>query len=220
MEKSPGPLQQTREGEKLDLSMMAVLPIRFTVCGFAELKGSCDLSATHVLSLLDPGIPTPPELNRLVSSNRVELRFHDVIDALPQTKPPAAEDVEQILALGRELALGQPSHRHLLTHCHAGFSRSPAALALLVAQTEPSLAAEAIAAEVLRIRPNAWPNLRIIELGDKLLDRGGQLVEVAARIYRTRLAQDPSLAELMRENNRLREVEAGRRLQASARAGV
>jgi predicted protein tyrosine phosphatase len=148
------------------------------------------------------------------------LRFHDVIDALPQTKPPAAEDIEQILTLGNKLALNQPLHPHLLIHCHAGFSRSPAALALLVAQTDSSLAAEAIAAEVLRIRPNAWPNLRIIELGDKLLDRGGQLIEAAARIYHTRLAQDPSLAELMRENDRLREVEAGRRLQISACTGV
>jgi predicted protein tyrosine phosphatase len=196
------------------------LPITFTVCGFAELEGSCELSASHVLSLLDPGTPAPPELDRLGSFNRVELRFHDVIDALPQTKPPAAEDVEQILALGSELALSRPSYTHLLIHCHAGFSRSPAALALLVAQTDPSLAAEAIAAEVLRIRPNAWPNLRIIELGDKLLDRGGQVMEAAARIYRIRLAQDPSLAELMRENNRLREVEAGRRLQASVCTGV
>lgn len=143
-----------------------------------------------------------------------------MIDALPQTKLPAAEDIEQILALGSELALSRPSHPHLLIHCHAGFSRSPAALALLVAQTGPSLAAETIAAEVLRIRPNAWPNLRIIELGDKLLDRGGQLMETAARIYRTRLAQDPSLTELMLENNRLREVEAGRRLPTSACAGV
>ena len=200
--------------------MAVSLPIRFTVCGFAELEGYCDLNASHVLSLLDPETPAPPELDRLGSSNRVELRFHDVIDALPQTKPPAAEDVEQILTLGSELALSQPSHRHLLIHCHAGFSRSPAALALLVAQTEPLLTAEAIAAEVLRIRPNAWPNLRIIELGDQLLDRGGQLMEAAARIYRARLAQDPSLAELMRENNRLREVEAGRRLQASACAAV
>jgi predicted protein tyrosine phosphatase len=199
---------------------VAVLPIRFTVCGFAELKGSCDLGASHVLSLLDPGIPAPPELDRVGPSNRVELRFHDVIDALPQTKPPAAEDIEQILALGNELASSRPSYPHLLIHCHAGFSRSPAALALLVAQTDPSRTAEAIAAEVLRIRPNAWPNLRIVELGDRLLERDGQLVEAAARIYCTRLAQDPSLTELMRENNRLREVEAGRRLQTSAGAGV
>jgi predicted protein tyrosine phosphatase len=197
-----------------------VLPIRFTVCGFAELEASCDLSASHVLSLLDPDTPAPPELDRLGSSSRVELRFHDVIDALPQTKPPTAEDVAQMLALGRELAQSRSPHRHLLIHCHAGFSRSPAALALLVAQIEPSLAAAAIAAEVLQIRPNAWPNLRIIELGDELLNRGGQLVNAAARIYHKRLEQDSSLAELMRENNRFREVEAGRRLQASACAAV
>jgi hypothetical protein len=41
-----------------------------------------------------PGTPVPPELDRLVASDRVELRFHDVIDTLPQTKPPAAEDLE------------------------------------------------------------------------------------------------------------------------------
>jgi predicted protein tyrosine phosphatase len=173
-----------------------------------------------VLSLFDPDTPAPPELDRFGSSRRVELRFHDVIDALPQTKPPTTEDVAQMLALGRELVRSWSPHRHLLIHCHAGFSRSPAALALLVAQIEPLLTTAAIAAEVLRIRPNAWPNLRIIELGDQLLDRGGQLVEAAARIYRTSLAQDSSLAELMRENNRLREVEAGRRLQTSACAVV
>jgi predicted protein tyrosine phosphatase len=194
---------------------VAVVPhLRFTVCGFAELQNCRRLKVSHVLSLLDPGTPAPPELDCLALFERIELRFHDVIDAQPLAKPPAAEHVERILALGRELTMDTSLHHHLLIHCHAGFSRSPAALALIVAQSDPSLTAQAVAAEVLRVRPNAWPNLRIIELGDQRLDRHGQLLEAAARIYRERLAQEPSLADLMRENDRLREVEAGLRLQA------
>ena len=101
--------------------------------------------------------------------------------------------------------------RHLLIHCGAGFSRSPAAVALMLALAMPAIAPVDIAAEVLRPRPTAWPNLRIIELGDGLLNRRGELVEAASRIYQHRLAHQPGLAELMIANGREREVEAGRK---------
>jgi hypothetical protein len=100
--------------------------------------------------------------------------------------------------------------RHLLIQCGSGFSRSPAAFAQILAQAMPRLSADAIAAEVLRERPNARPNLRMIELGDRMLDRCGTLVEVASRIYQCRLEQDPGLAEMIIANGRAREVEAGR----------
>ena len=191
--------------------MAVVSPIRFTVCGFAELKGSCDLGASHVLSLLDPGIPAPPELDRVGSSNRVELRFHDVIDALPQTRPPAAEDIEQILALGSELALSRPSHRHLLIHCHAGISRSTSAAALLWAQGEPSRSPTDIFAEIGRRRPRAWPNLLLLEYGEAALGRAGEIVPAAAMQYRRVLAEQPQFAQMMRECGRGREVDLAER---------
>jgi predicted protein tyrosine phosphatase len=114
--------------------LAAIFPIRITVCGFAELKGYGGVGVSHVLSLLDPGTPIPSELDRFGGPRRLELRFHDVIKELPYTKPPSIEDVEGILALGRELTAKRSESAHLLIHCHAGFSRSPAALALLVAQ--------------------------------------------------------------------------------------
>jgi predicted protein tyrosine phosphatase len=194
-----------------------VCPIRITVCGFAELAGHSDIGVTHVLSILDPGTPVPSELNSFPRHRRFELRFNDVIAPVPDTAPPTLEDVGRILALGRDLAAEQSIDPHLLIHCHAGFSRSPAALALLVAQARPSLSAEAIATEILCIRPKAWPNLRIVELGDSALDRCGQLVEAASTIYRKRLDREPALAELMLQNGRLREVEAGCRRAAPPR---
>lgn len=196
--------------------MAGMLPFAITVCGFSELMDSCSAGVSHVLSILDPGAPVPGELASFSRHRRLELRFHDIIADLPGMEPPGPEDIRRLLALGRELAASREACPHLLIHCHAGFSRSPAALALLLAQAQPSLAAAQLAMEVLRIRPNAWPNLRIIELGDSMLRRGGALVEAASSIYRYRLEREPGLADMVAANGRVVEVEAGRRLNSSA----
>jgi predicted protein tyrosine phosphatase len=184
--------------------------MRITVCGFAELREECGGGVSDVLSLLDPEAPLPAELGSFPEDHRLELRFHDIIDEQPGMYPPGPEHLRQLLALGREVLGNGADNRRLLIHCHAGFSRSPAALAVLLAQAQPWLGAEAIAAEVLRIRPNSWPNLQIIELGDRMLDRRGELLEAATRIYRHRLVRDPGLADMIIANGRAREVEAAR----------
>ena len=186
------------------------LPVRITVCGFAELADHCGGSISHVLSILDPDAPVPSELGSFPEQHRLELRFHDIIEPEPGRYPPEPRHIERLLALGRDILARSAEHTRLLIHCHAGFSRSPAALVLLLAQADPLLSAQSIAAEVLRIRPTAWPNLRMIELGDCMLYRRGELVEAASRIYRYRLAQEPGLADMIIANGRAREVEAGR----------
>jgi predicted protein tyrosine phosphatase len=195
--------------------MAVMLPFTITVCGFAELMDYCSAGVSHVLSILDPGSPIPEEFASFSEHRRLELRFHDVIADLADIVPPRPQHIRRLLALGRDLGAAQSSDPHLLIHCHAGFSRSPAALALLLAQAQPSLTAELLAAEVLRIRPNAWPNLRIIELGDSILRRRGTLVEAASWIYRDRLGREPGLADMIAANGRAREVEAARRLSGS-----
>ena len=78
----------------------------------------------------------------------------------------------------------------------------------------------AILGEVLRIRPQTWPNLRILEFGDRLLARNGELAKAAFNIYRHQLERRPHLAESMIQAGRWREVEAGRQagLRESATA--
>jgi len=63
---------------------------------------------------------------------------------------------------------------------------------------------------VLRIRSRAWPNLRIIELGDKLLGRGGDLVSSVSIAYRSQLERRPELAEFFIADGRAREVQKAR----------
>jgi hypothetical protein len=61
---------------------------------------------------------------------------------------------------------------------------------------------------VSQIRPRAWPNLRILEYGDELLGRRGELVTAVAAIYRRVLDREPYLQEAMIEGGRAREVTA------------
>jgi hypothetical protein len=69
--------------------------------------------------------------------------------------------------------------------------------------------------EVLRIRPQAWPNLRIIELGDALLSLNGAMIAAAIEVYSLQLARRPELADAMIGGGRGREVAAARRLNAA-----
>ena len=121
---------------------------------------------------------------------------------------PQQEHVADLVTFACGLLKEPRADVHLLVHCHAGVSRSTASMALILALTLPDLAANRIFEEVLRIRPQAWPNLRILELGDTQLNRRGEFVAAAARIYRTQLDRRQYIIEQMRSNGRGREIEA------------
>jgi predicted protein tyrosine phosphatase len=181
-------------------------PFRLTVCGIDELDEHCDARVSHVLSILDPGWPVPSAFGAFGEHARLELRFHDVIEDEAGMTAPRLEDVASLLAFGRDLAAEPAADAHLLVHCHAGVSRSTAAMAVILAQALPAHPAEAMFDEVLRIRPGAWPNLRIVELADALLDRQGDLVAAAHGVYRRQVVRRPDLVTAMRSSGRGREV--------------
>jgi predicted protein tyrosine phosphatase len=81
-------------------------------------------------------------------------------------------------------------------------------MAVILAQARSEPPAKRIFEEVLRIRPQAWPNLRILELGDAILDRRGELVGAAAGIYRAQLDRRHYSAEQMLSGGRGREIVA------------
>ena len=189
--------------------METIAPFRISVCGIEELTGHCETGVSHVLSILDPDWPVPEAFGAFGEHAKLELRFHDVIeDGIAGTRPPREEHVAELLAFGRDLMAEAPPEAHLLVHCHAGVSRSTASMALLLAQKLPDAGADRVFGEVLRIRPQAWPNLRIVETGDALLGRGGALVAAARGVYRRQLEARPHLAEEFRRHGRGREVEA------------
>jgi predicted protein tyrosine phosphatase len=186
--------------------MDTIAPFRITVCGIDELEGFCETGASHVLSILDPEWPVPEAFGQFGEHEKLELRFHDIIEATPGQIMPREEHVASLLGFGRDLMAEPPTDAHLLVHCHAGISRSSASMALILAQGLPHVPAERILAEVLRIREKAWPNLRLIEMGDAMLGRGGTLVSAAHDLYRRQVERRPFLWDFMTDANRGREL--------------
>ena len=185
-----------------------LMPFRLTICGIDELACHCAGGVTHVLSILDPGTPEPESLSSFEVHRRLRLRFHDVIESQPGWLAPERWDVELLLSFTRGLYPSQETH--LLVHCHAGVSRSTAAATLVLAQTRPDRPADEVLQEIVRLRPRAWPNLRILEFGDEILGRGGEIVEAARAHYRRAIEREPWLADAMIEGGRGREVAAAR----------
>jgi len=177
---------------------------RVTICGIPELDEHSAAGVTHVLSILDPDFPDPPSFAAFPPHRRLALHFHDIIEPAPRHVAPSRGDVERLLAFGREL--GEPAGSHLLVHCHAGVSRSTAAAALILAQAHPDRPAGEALDTVARIRPRAWPNLRILEFGDALLGCDGAIVAAAGAVYRRVLDRDPYMQEAMIDGGRAREV--------------
>ena len=190
-------------GRRAPPQMPEMLPFRVTICGLDELPHHCAAGVSHVLSILDPEWPLPEAFLAYAPHRRLELRFHDVIEPQSGLVPPPAADVERLLAFGRELT-APPGH--LLVHCHAGVSRSTAAAIVILAQACPDRPAGDAVEAIVALRPRAWPNLRLIEFGDALLGRGGELVAAAGAHYRRALAREPWLAEAMIEGGRGREI--------------
>lgn len=186
--------------------MDMIAPFKLTVCGLDELEGHGAGRPSHVLSILDPDWPVPEAFGTYGEHEKLELRFHDVIEEMPGMVMPREEHVRALLAFGRDLLAEPPEDAHLLVHCHAGISRSTAALTLILAEGLPEVPAEAILAEVLRIREKAWPNLRMLEMGDAMLGRGGTLPAAAHAVYRQQIERRPHLYEFMSGANRAREL--------------
>jgi predicted protein tyrosine phosphatase len=180
--------------------------LRLTVCGLDELDSHATAGVTHVLSILDPGFPEPLAFGRYDPHHRLTMRFHDIIGRWPGWQAPEREDVEALVAFGGELDRAGERLRHLLVHCHAGVSRSTAALATLLARHTAPGEEAAIFARLRAIRPQAWPNSRMIGFADELLAREGRLVAALRDHYRAQAVVLPEFIEELRHSGRASEI--------------
>jgi predicted protein tyrosine phosphatase len=202
---------EARAGCRYDARMRPSTFSVLTICGLEELDGHSARGVTHVLSILDPHWPAPAAFQAFDPHRRATLHFHDAIEPGPGVVLPEVADVDAILSFGRDLG-DDPGH--LLIHCHAGISRSTAAMMMILAQAFPREDEAGVAERLIGIRPQAWPNARMIGFADERLGRNGRLSAAANEIYARRLAAQPGLADVMRSLDRASEVEAGLALRA------
>jgi predicted protein tyrosine phosphatase len=188
--------------------MSASAPKRqLSICGLTELGAFRDASVTHVLSILDPNFPEPADFAQYGPHKRLTLRFDDVIEPGPRHLPPEPHHIEALLEFGKGLAAAiDDPLGHLLVHCHAGISRSTASMTILLAEARPETAEDTIFEHIREIRPQAWPNSRMIGMADALLNREGRLVQALRRHYSEQIRRRPDIAEMIERVGRKKEV--------------
>jgi predicted protein tyrosine phosphatase len=124
---------------------------------------------SYLVSIGEPD-DRPPAGYRNVR-RKLRLLFADV-DV--EESGPTDEDVIRIIRLAEKL---KPVGGKVLIHCEAGVSRSAAAALIMYAcWLGPGQEREALE-KVIKQRPIARPNYRMIALADKLLERNGRLVD-------------------------------------------
>lgn len=131
--------------------------------------------ATHLLTLIDPS--TVPETPRAILAGRhLKLGVNDITEVVDGLVCPDETTVDAVLAFGRAWDGAQP----LVIHCWAGISRSTAAAFTIACERNPHASEAAIAAELRRRAPWAYPNRRLVALADARLGREGRMVEAVA----------------------------------------
>lgn len=93
---------------------------------------------------------------------------------------PQETHVANIIAFAREWDQSSP----LVVHCWMGVSRSPAAAMIASLAVIPDDDEEALAQRLREASPFATPNMRLVEIGDALLGRGGRFTKAVKALGR------------------------------------
>lgn len=93
---------------------------------------------------------------------------------------PQEMHVAEIITFARAWDQTSP----LVVHCWMGVSRSPAAAMIASLAVAPDDDDDALARRLREASPFATPNMRLIEIGDALLGRGGRFVKAVKAIGR------------------------------------
>lgn len=178
---------------------------KLTICGIPELTEHCTAGVSHVLSIIDAQEPRPPALDDFAGIDHELIRFDDVVAEYPGFEACTPAHIARVLEFG-ERAHGAPGS-HVLVHCHAGISRSTAAAAILMCQHAPGQE-EAAFLRLLKLRKHGWPNTRMVEFADQLLNRDGALLYGLIAYRRALLDEKPHLSEVIRNIGRGHELPA------------
>lgn len=148
-------------------------PLLIEVLGREEagdlLSSDACEEVSFVVSIAESWDPLPRGFDR--ARETLRLLFADSED---ERTGPSEEHVAEIIAVAERLAV---SGGRIVAHCEAGISRSSAAAVVIYAVALGEGQEREAVSRVLEQRPFAQPNLRLIEVADRLLGREGRLIE-------------------------------------------
>ena len=150
------------------------------VCSLSKIEETVALSgARRMVTLLNAGTPVTRPAN-LRRADHLVLSMNDIVVEQPDMTPPGENHVRKLLDFAHDWDRKAP----LVVHCFAGISRSTAAAYIVAAALAPQRDEAEIASTLRRLSPSATPNLRLISIADRLLDRDGRMVSAIELIGR------------------------------------
>ena len=148
------------------------------VCSLARLHETVDeTGARHVVTLLrnTDQVVLPRAIAR---ENHLVLSMDDINLPMEGYEAPASDHVQQLVGF----VAGWDRAAPLVVHCFAGISRSTAGAFVAACALNPRRDEMQIAWALRRASPTASPNVRIVTLADRLLERNGRMVRAIETI--------------------------------------
>src|SRR5439155_23070713 len=135
--------------------------------------------ASHLVSLINDNTPvTRPQ--SISAGNHLFLGVNDIVEPMEGMVLPAEDHVRDLIAFVDNWDRQRP----IVVHCFAGISRSTAAAYITLCAVNAARNEGEIARHIRSASRFASPNPLIVALGDRLLGRGGRMVEAIAAIGR------------------------------------
>lgn len=126
------------------------------------------------IQILDPGMTNFAD----ISNNPIRLNFVDTFLDEKSMHGPKDHHIQTLIDFAASVDL----ENGLIAHCHAGISRSPAAVIIVMTAILGPGSEDKAYDEVLRVRPQAMPNTEMMAIADRLLGRNGALQKRAIEI--------------------------------------
>jgi predicted protein tyrosine phosphatase len=148
------------------------------VCSLARLHGTVEeTGARHVVTLMKDIslVRRPPSV---VEANHLLLDMDDITAEIEGFVAPGEEHVSQLIAFVRHWDRAKP----MVVHCYAGISRSTAGAFISACTLNPHRDETQIARAIRDASLIANPNMRLVALADRLLDRNGRMIRAIEEI--------------------------------------
>jgi predicted protein tyrosine phosphatase len=150
------------------------------VCSLARLPSTVEeVGARHIVTLInDQTKVVRPAC--VAAEDHLFLPMHDIAAEMEGFNAPAESHVQTLLAFVRRW----PRKAPLVVHCWAGISRSSAGAFITACALNPQRSEAKIARAIRDASATASPNLRLVALADKLLERDGRMIKAVDDIGR------------------------------------
>jgi predicted protein tyrosine phosphatase len=148
------------------------------VCSLARLYATVDeTGARHIVTLLrdKQRVERPAHI---APENHLILSVDDISTPIDGYAAPGDEHVARLIEFVGAWDRAAP----MVVHCFAGISRSTAGAFVVACALNPDRDETEIALAIRRASRTAQPNARIVAIGDRLLDRGGRMVQAVESI--------------------------------------